>query len=300
MTDLSLKRKEVTTHSAISVVNAIPAGRGVTIGIDIPCKVRVSIGRSANSKINIKSNFRDQHNLIATSLNYAMKKIGVKLPRSSTIFISIKSKIPPAVGLKSSSAVSVAVVKAVVELFSSKLDNESILKVSSIASKDSKASLTGAYDDASACLLGGMVFTDNTRFKILRHTRVPKRLGSNVALLVPNYRKKLTSSIDRRVFSKYKEKSLRAFQYALNGEVVQAMLLNSVIQCASLRYPIRPVISAIREGATAAGVTGKGPAVSALCSNVRTLQRVTERWQEENPDCRVINTSIVQPERLIQ
>lgn len=289
---------EATTHSAISVVNAIPTGRGATIGIDIPCRVTVGIRKNLDSKIKIETDTRDPHNLVATCVRYTMKRLRVKLPRSSTIVVRVKSKIPPAVGLKSSSAVSVAVVKAVQELYSSKLDTSSILKISSTASKDTRASLTGAYDDASAALLGGMVFTDNRRFKLLKHSRIRKELGSNVAILVPNQKKKLTSSIESNVFSQFRNESFRAFEFAFEGEIPQAMFLNSVVLCASLGYSIRPVVSAISEGATASGVTGKGPAIAALCDSSKVLHRVTKKWYEETRNCRVILTKIVQPEKL--
>lgn len=299
MVDQILNRSEATTHSAISVVNAIPSGRGVTIGIEIPCRVIVESFRSASAKIKVKSDMADPHGLIVTCVKYTAKALGVKPTELPNITINVESKIPSAVGLKSSSAVSVAVVKAVSELYSDKLDSRSILTISSKASKDSKASLTGAYDDASACLLGGLVFTDNSKFKILRHIKLAQSFGSRVAILIPN-RKKLTSSLKGTVFSQYKAESLRAFHFALEGEIAQAMLLNSIVQCVSLGYSIRPVISALGEGATASGVTGKGPAVAALCMSSRKLSRITKRWSEENPDCDILSTKIVQPERLVR
>lgn len=295
-----LNNAEATSHSAISVVNAIPAGRGVTIGIDVPCRVSISLLRGANSRIKIKSDTKDPHHLIETCVEYTMNTLGVELPNAPNLVIDIKSKIPTAVGLKSSSAVSVAVVEALQKLYSSKLDVWSILRTSCIASKDSKASLTGAYDDASASLLGGLVFADNTRFKILKHMRIPKSLGTYVAVLVPIHRKKLTSNINRVLLSQFKGESAKAFDFALDGEITQAMWLNSVVLCASLGYSIRPVTSALCDGATAAGVTGKGPAVAAICESSKISRRVTKRWYEENPSCKVVAARIVQPEKLVR
>lgn len=300
MPDQIRETAEATTHSAISVVNAIPTGKGVTIGIDIPCRVTVGIRNDINSKINIETDAPDPHNLVATCVRYTMKKLRVKLPKSSSIFVRVNSQIPTAVGLKSSSAVSVAVVRAVQELLSGKLDLLSILKISSIASKDTRASLTGAYDDASAALLGGMVFADNKSFRLLKHRRIRKELGNNVAILLPNQEKMLTSSIDRNAFSQFKDESFRAFQFALEGEIAQAMFLNSVVLCASLGYSIRPVVSAISEGATASGVTGKGPAIAALCESSKVLHRVTKKWREETRNCRVIAARVVQPSKLVR
>lgn len=287
------------THSAISVVSAIPAGRGVAIGIGIPCFVKATVQNQdkTGSRIRSISDTADPHNLVRTSVEYALSRLHVKVPRSSQITIEIKSKIPAAVGLKSSSAVSVATTKAIFELFSrgKKLEVSSILKSSCLASKHSGASLTGAFDDASASLLGGLVFTDNLKLRIIRHARVPKQLGTTVALLLPLYEKKLTSSIDRSIYFKYRGESLRAFDLALKGEIAQAMLLNSIVQSAVLGYSMKPVTSALAEGASAAGITGKGPAVAALCSNSKVARRVSRKWKDESSDCRVVITSIVQP-----
>ncbi|MGI0090906.1 MAG: shikimate kinase [Nitrososphaerales archaeon] len=296
-----LESFEVTTHSAISVVNAIPAGKGATIGIDIPCTVRVILtqqNKSGLNKIKIASKTRDPHDLVRTAVEYALAEGCFRIPRSMELRIQIKSKIPDAVGLKSSSAVSVAAAKAVFGLFAKKIDFRAILKISCNASKDSKASLTGAYDDAAASLLGGVVFADNSRFEIIKHTSVPENLGTKVAILLPVHKSRLTSSIDRSVYSRYRKENLLAFQYALEGKIGQAMVLNSIIQSAALGYSTEPVSSALLEGARAAGITGKGPAIAALCSDSETLENVSRQWKRKNPDSRVIKTLVVQPKRL--
>ncbi|MDA4111079.1 MAG: shikimate kinase [Thaumarchaeota archaeon] len=286
-------------HSAISVVNALASGKGVTIGIDIPCKVSAEfisqkIGDNF-SKIKIIGISSDPHELVNRSASYSLKSVGAKLSHSEGIRLKIDSLVPVAVGLKSSSAVSAAVVSAVLGLFTKDTETNKILRISSIASKDSGASLTGAFDDAGACFLGGMVFADNLKFKLLKHQRVPNDLGEIVKLLIPLRKRKLTSSIDRSIYVKQKDESMEAFRYALDGVVAQAMLLNSIIQCLVLRYSLRPVVSALHEGASASGISGKGPAVAALCRSSKIASRVSSRWVEENPNCKVISSRIVQP-----
>jgi len=302
MAEPSLRSFEATTHSAISVVSAIPAGRGVTIAIDIPCTVRASIvNRKQNQgKIEVVSKTSDPHGLVEKSVEYALSHLRAKIPKSMQLRIQINSKIPTAVGLKSSSAVSVATTKAVFGLFSKDRESKSILKSSCTASKDSKASLTGAYDDASASLLGGMAFTDNSKFKLVKHSRVPKDLGSKIAILVPRKRKMLTSSVNASSFESYRVESLHAFDIALNGDTASAMLLNSIIQCAALRYSMGPVSSALVEGASAAGITGKGPAVAALCQNSSIVQKVKKKWLEDNKNCVVLTTTVLQPTKIIE
>ena len=285
---------QVETHSAISVVNALATGKGSTIGVEIPCRVEASFVESKEPRVEIKSSIPDPHKLIETSVNYALSEIKASIPRGCSIKIAIDSSIPPAVGLKSSSAVSVAVVKAIFKLFNVRRDPKSILDVSCRASKDSKASITGAYDDASAALLGGLLCTDNTNFEIVKHTTLPRALGSLVEILVP-MQKRYTSSIDKSAYSLQRGESQRAFQYALKAEIAQAMFLNSVVQCAALGYSLEPVIIALMAGASASGITGKGPAVAAICSNSTVQKKVRKKWSEHYPDCTIISTRVLQP-----
>jgi shikimate kinase len=287
-------------HSAITVVSALPAGKGVTIGIDLPCKVSCDLieRNSSGPSILVTHGVEDPHHLIETCVKHSLESAARKLKDSEALKINIDSKIPVAQGLKSSSAVSVAVVIAVLKIFSGKPDPLTVLQISSRASKASGASLTGAIDDAAACLLGGLVFSDNLQFRLLKHARVPASAGSFVKVLVPKNERKLTSSVDRSVYKKFHDESREAFRYASEGEIAQSMLLNSIIQCVSLGYSIRPIVSALEEQATAAGISGKGPAISALCRSSRVADRVTRKWLEENEDSTVISARIVQPERV--
>ena len=45
-------------------------------------------------------------------------------------------------------------------------------------------------------------FTDNSKFKLVKHSRVPKDLGSKIAILVPRKRKMLTSSVNASSFER--------------------------------------------------------------------------------------------------
>ena len=257
---------EAITHSAISVVNAISAGRGVTIAIDIPCKVSATLRRKTDDpSLVIKTDVSDPHRLVERSVSYALRRLNFKIPPSFQLEVKIRSHIPAGVGLKSSSAVSVAATRAVFGLFSKDGDSTTILRSSCLASKDSRASLTGAYDDAAASLLGGVAFTDNSKFRLIRHSRIPDKLGTAVAILVPKKERVLTSSLSASSYASYRNEGLEAFRFAEENDFTNAMLLNSIIQCAALNYSMEPIWTALTEGASASGITGKGPAVAAIC-----------------------------------
>ena len=173
-----LNFRECKTNSAISILNAIGIGFGGAIAIDIECKVRESLTartRNASSMI-VKSTDMDEHGLVARCVKDSARTLHFDIPKGKKIVIEIDSAIPIGVGLKSSCSVSTAVVKSVSSLFKD-VDSETILEILSHASKASDASITGAFDDACACHLGGLVLTNNSKIQILKHTWIPSQLG---------------------------------------------------------------------------------------------------------------------------
>jgi shikimate kinase len=296
----SFDHATATSHSAITVVSAFSSGKGVTVGIDIPCTVRVGMQKrnTGDPTITIFSKVEDRNQLIQTAVKRSLDFLRVKIPSDKSLRITVDSQIPAAVGLKSSSAVSVAVTKAIFDLFlqdSLKNNTQEILKLSCESSIRAGASLTGAFDDAAAGLLGGLVFSNNTRFKMLRHESLPENIGRVVKILVPKSQKKLTSSLNLDTYHSFRKQSLEAVKFASSGIFIQAMLLNSVIHAVIHQYSMHPVVSSIAEGASASGITGKGPAIAAICPNQKISKHVERRWIEENVDCAVFTASISKP-----
>ena len=180
------------------------------IGIDLQCKVIAALvqRKGTQPEFSVSSDTPDSHGLAKTSALFALRHLGQRgFPKGYTINLRIESKIPSAVGLKSSSAISTAIVKSVLSLFGRQSDPKTILDLSCSASKNCGASITGAYDDASASLLGGLVLTNNTRFEIVKHERVPASLGTTVLVLVPINAKKFTSSVNTHIYSRFKKES---------------------------------------------------------------------------------------------
>jgi shikimate kinase len=219
-------------------------------------------------------------------VEYAEKFLHHEIAGDQALSIKVNSDIPSAIGLKSSSAISVAVVTAVVDLLGhedKKNDPKQILQLACGASKSSKASLTGAFDDAISCMLGGLALADNTRYRVVRHMKVPKELGSIALIRIPLGHKVYTSTIKKTSYSKFSKKHLMdAFNLAKAGDIQGAMLLNSLVQCSVLGYSFEPISSAMFEGATCAGLSGKGPAIAALCSSEKIAERIENRWKSED------------------
>jgi shikimate kinase len=288
------------SRSAITVVSAFASGKGVTVGIDLPCRVTAILRnrRKGDTGIKISGGVPDPHNLVQTCVEKSVESLGAFLPKEQTIVLKVNSSIPTAVGLKSSSAVSVAVTRALFSLFglddSNPAITQKILRLSCEASIQSGASLTGAYDDAAAGLLGGLVFSDNLKFKLLRHEPLDDSLGSIVKILLPR-KIKLTSSLDLSTYQSFRHRSSEAIGFAKKGMLIQAMFLNSIIHSVIHHYSLQPIVSSIVEGASASGITGKGPAVAALCPNNKMARRIERRWLEDLSDSKVITATVTAP-----
>ena len=78
-----------------------------------------------------------------------------------------------------------------------------------------------------------------------------------------------------------------AHEDALQGDMLRAMTLNGIIYCASLGYDPEPAVVALRAGALAAGLSGKGPAFVAVGDD---LGDVVGAWSDLGGD--IIRTRV--------
>jgi len=175
--------------------------------------------------------------------------------------ITTYSDIPIAVGLKSSSSAAVAVGLAVLDALEKQVETHLFLRVIAEASQRSGVSITGAMDDAAACMLGGIVLTDNHGRKLLRNVPVQEDLAA--AILVPP-RRTFTRSFRKELLKPIKPLVLEAFRIAERGDYWAAMTLNGLLHAAALNIPTAPIVEALRAGALGAGVSGTGPAIAAV------------------------------------
>ncbi len=246
-----------TSGGAGTIVNAIATGKGAAFGLDFQVKATVE---EAGQWV-VTNHDGDLDARAAKLAIESARQVCVALGKRQPHLIDIESDIPPERGLKSSSAVSVAVIRATLDAHDAKWPASRLLKSAARAGLRSGTSITGAYDDAAACLLGGAVVTDNKRFRLLHRGELPR----NVAALVnvPNVRLR-TSDVRNVDFSSVRGLVKEAWDLAKAGEYDKAMILNSAAYAGVLGHETKFTFEAIREGAWAAGLSGKGPAEIAL------------------------------------
>ena len=189
-------------------------------------------------------------------------------------------------GLKSSSAASNSVALACVKALGKKTSDIEVVKLGVEASLRAGVTLTGAFDDACACYLGGVVITDNLKRRILKRFKPRGRL--RVLIHVP-MQKKYTHDIDPSPLEKIKPVIRVAHREALRGNYWNSLTLNGVAYSNAFGYNTASTMDALKAGALAAGLTGKGPAVVAI---VRESDKENVRAVWRRLDGRIIETSI--------
>jgi shikimate kinase len=138
------------------------------------------------------------------------------------------------------------------------INDYAILEVAARSSLEARVSVTGAYDDATACYFGGFTVTDNYSRRIMRKERAPENLCAIIILPDDNIRG------DVRKLRNLSDIFIDAFSFAESGQYWKAMKLNGVLASAALSSSYAPVMAAIEQGALSASISGNGPSIAAV------------------------------------
>jgi shikimate kinase len=268
-------KAEAIAHGAATIVNAIALGKGAAFGVDLSTKAEVQLTDEPNVITGeITSDPAESTVLIEKTVARVFQHFSVEKRFGAKV--KTWSNIPAARGLKSSSVAANAVALATVAALDKKLDDLTAVKLGVDAAFDAKVTVTGAFDDACASYFGGAVVTDNLKKKLLKRVTLPNDL--TVLLHVPS-RKAYTGDSDVNRLRTVKPLVEVAYNEAVKGNFWSALTLNGVIYSSALGYDASVALDALAAGALAAGLCGKGPAVTAVVSSdkidsVRTaLQR---------------------------
>lgn len=250
-------------HGAISIVNAIATGYGSAMGISLNVKVEI-ISKRGSGLIFQKGG----GSLMIKKIIYDV--LESKYINNNQLLININSEVPSGMGLKSSSAVSNAVALACISLTNKEISDEFVLNSAIDASLYAKTTITGAYDDSTACYYGGFVTTDNYKRKIWKRENSPTDISA--VIFLPNNKKR--GDVTRlKLFS---DIYLEAFQLAYSGQYWKAMTLNGVLTSALLSNSYTITRMCLENGALAASISGNGPAIAAVVreSEVQKIKSV--------------------------
>jgi shikimate kinase len=274
-----------------TVINAIATYKGSAFGIDLWTYAEVELGdnfKGIEGEIVVegeKSADADTR-LIERCMELVLNKFDLPLRG----YVSTKSEIPIGSGLKSSSAAAnaavVATLDAIGEEAKEEIDALDAIRIGVDAALDVGVSITGAFDDACASLLGGFVITDNKNRELIKRTEK----DSEVLILVPR-EKAFTADTDVKQARLIAPWVNIAYELALEERFEDAMTLNGFLYCAALNFDPEPMVKALECGVQGVSLSGTGPSFVALMDEEKGA-RLGEVWGGLGVEGKIIRSRV--------
>jgi len=293
-----------TAPGAGTVLNALATGRGSAFAIDVETTATVELAADAATVAGEIAGAPDADTrLIERCVERVVDRFGDGEGGS----ITTDSEVPMAAGLKSSSAAANATVLATLDALGVDVvadDNDEpaavgdseIIKLDACrigvdAARDVGVTITGAFDDASASMLGGVVVTDNTADELLAHET---REWDALVWTPPERAYSADADVDR--CENVAEVADLVAELALDGRFGEAMTVNGLAYSAALDFDTDPAVAAMPH-CHGVSLSGTGPSVVAVGSN-ESLAAVREQWAAR--DGTLIETTTRQTGATIQ
>lgn len=253
-------KAEAIAHGAATIVNAIALGKGAAFGVDLWTKAKVELTSNPSViEAEIASDPKESTLLIEKTVQRVLQHFSAE--KTFGAKIETESNIPIARGLKSSSAAANATALATTAALGKELGDLEAVNLGVEAAFDAKVTVTGAFDDACASYFGGIVVTDNAKRAILRQIPLPQDLL--VLFHVPSQKAYTINSNVQRLQT-VKPLVELAFNQVMEGNVWQALTFNGLIYSSATNQNPTIAVDALAAGAVAAGLCGKGPAITAV------------------------------------
>jgi len=277
-----------------TIINAIATYKGAAFGIDLRTYAEVELGedlRGIEGEIEVEG-VREEHadtRLIERCVELVLRQFDLPLGAH----VTTRSVIPIASGLKSSSAAANAVVAATLDAIGgreagAKLNVLDAIRIGVDAALQVGVSITGAFDDACASALGGIVITDNARREVLK--RVERE--STVLIFLPRAKAfTAETNVERsRLLAPW---VALAFELAVAERFEEAMTLNGFLYSAALQFSSEPMLRALECGVQGVSLSGTGPSVVALLDDDRDkAERLYESWCELPIEGRILRQQL--------
>lgn len=234
------------SYGAFSILNGALCGIGASAGVGLATVAEFTV----EGECTIVESDVDKE-IPRICVEHVLQHISTE---SDGWMLNISSEIPSSNGMKSSSSLCNAIVESIFKAYSVEFDGMDVIRLGVDCARHAGITVTGAFDDACACHLGGIHVTDNSKDEIVRSENISEY---DVLFHIPDGgRRKMTEmSADIR------QSSMRNVSLA-ESDIFAAMTENGRIMAYLTGSDNRVAESAIEHGALGAGMTGFGPAVA--------------------------------------
>ncbi len=242
------------SHGSITVINAMPCGIGATIGVGLETQAIFS-STGGSRDVTIGNDSGEDTTMARICVHMAYETAGI--PEPDDWSLRTESDIPVSRGLKSSSSACNAILRAVLGELGHEMDPVELIRLGVKCAREAKVTVTGSFDDACGCGLGGIVVTDNRRDEIIDRADIG---DFDVVIHVPRFKiRKSTVPIDalHAVAPRIQE----AIDIAMT-DPFRAMTMNGTIISTVQGVDNSLANRAMGMGALGAGMSGSGPAIA--------------------------------------
>ena len=274
--------------AAGTVLNALATGFGSAFAIDAYTTATVELDGSGTTTGEVAGDPDADTRLIERCVDLVLESYG---PDEATGgHVRTESEVPMAAGLKSSSAAANAATLAALDALDVPVvddpgrtasdDDRDVERVEACrlgvrAARDTGVTVTGAFDDASASMLGGVTVTDNSGDELLAREAV----DWDVLVWTPDERA-FTADADVARCERVAPVADLVRDAALDGDYARAMTVNGFAFCAALGFPAEPIVEALPDAA-GASLSGTGPSFTAV-GDREMLERVRDDWSQRD------------------
>ncbi|WP_338741854.1 shikimate kinase [Haloplanus salilacus] len=271
---------EAAALGAGTVLNALATGVGSAFAIDAETTASVDLDDSGTVDGDVDGAPDADTRLIRRCVERVVERFG----DGQGGYVRTESEVPMAAGLKSSSAAANATVLATLSALSvpvgdddDAVDHETACRIGVAAARDAGVTVTGAFDDASASMLGGVTVTDNAEDGLLSREAVDWD-----ALVWTPPARAFSADADVERCERVAPMARLVADLALDGRYAEAMTVNGLAFSAALGFPTDPAVEAMPHAA-GVSLSGTGPSVVAVGERV-DLERVRNNWERREGD----------------
>ena len=256
--------------AAGTVLNALATGYGSAFAIDRYVEATVTLGGER-----VRGEIDGQPDADTTLIERTVKRVLEAHGDGGGATVRTESDVPSASGLKSSSAAANAAVLATLSALDATEDvtRENAARIGVEAARDAGVTVTGAFDDASASMLGGLTITDNTADELIGRDTV----DWEVAIWVPP-EQGFSADADVERCERIAPVAEIVRELAESGRYEPAMTINGFAFAGALERPSEPMVEALPD-AEGVSLSGTGPSYVAVGAGP-AIDAVQDRWKK--------------------
>ena len=274
-----------------TVVNALATGRGSAFAIDAETTASVRLSPETETVTGEIAGAPDGD---TTLIRRCVAAVTERYGDGEGGTVRTTSEVPTAAGLKSSSAAANATVLATLAALDVPVvaardgdssahgeggDGDTPVSLADAcrlgveAAREAGVTVTGAFDDASASMLGGVTVTDNRTDELLSRAA----FDHDAVVWTPPERA-YSAETDTAACERVASVAAHAVELALAGAYETAMTVNGLAFSAALSYPTAPAVEAMPHCA-GVSLSGTGPSVVAVGEG---LGPVADAWRDRD------------------